>query len=402
MILTESKAHKRYLIGEIITISDPIVHVINEEFKGKCCDCCLAATGSTHPLKKCTKCKHMFYCGRRCQKNDWRVHKLECKYYKKFGQQFFNDRFDRLLIRLWLISKFNQTVFTKNYRLPNGSELTFNKIQSYCKDIGLDDKRVFESICIRFKSFGIEFDPQMLYHLFCKVLRYGIDCETPAINKRTDQLAVNNIELKIEPDLPDIKFWAVYVPITVFGHSCVPNACKVFKGNKIQLRAIKPIFVNEEITISYVFLEKSKIERQKELRNRFFTECHCLKCGTNFDNFIDYKRLKILENLRMNAMNELYLKPIKNYANHKDLDDIEEELMAIYRNIYGDYYPNLTVEYTQYFNWKFLSQSETEQNLNLLKRYILKIILITHGFNHPFFENFVKLIKVQDLIEKKS
>ncbi len=312
-----SKSHKTYLIGEIIITSEPFVHVIDAQFKGKCCDNCLSVYYSKQVLKKCTKCKFMFYCDRKCQKIDWKLHRLECNYYKKFAKLFFNDRFDRLLMRLWLLMESNQSLLTKQYKSANGKHLSFDSIQSHYKDIGLDDKRVFESICIRFKSFGIHFDQQLLFHLFCKVLRYCMDCETPAVDKDKTQIVSKDIELKIEPDLPDIKFWAIYIPVTILGHSCAPNACKVFNGNKIQIRAIKPIALNEEITISYIFLEKSKIERQKDLRIRFFIDCVCLKCNSNFDENIDYKRLKSLESQRMTAINELYLKPIKDYKNHR-------------------------------------------------------------------------------------
>jgi hypothetical protein len=41
----------------------------------KCCDHC----GKQTKVLACSNCEHVFYCDRKCQKNDWNEHKSQCK-----------------------------------------------------------------------------------------------------------------------------------------------------------------------------------------------------------------------------------------------------------------------------------------------------------------------------------
>lgn len=45
-----------------------------EPKSGKCCHVC----GRTGDMKKCARCKAVFYCGAECQKKHWPEHKKEC------------------------------------------------------------------------------------------------------------------------------------------------------------------------------------------------------------------------------------------------------------------------------------------------------------------------------------
>ncbi|CZT49142.1 uncharacterized protein RSE6_09940 [Rhynchosporium secalis] len=42
------------------------------------CTCCHKAPTDTKPLKPCTKCQSVSYCGKECQKAHFKVHKKEC------------------------------------------------------------------------------------------------------------------------------------------------------------------------------------------------------------------------------------------------------------------------------------------------------------------------------------
>lgn len=43
-----------------------------------CANCKGVATTTSTPLKRCTGCKKVFYCGRDCQKLHWKYHKVSC------------------------------------------------------------------------------------------------------------------------------------------------------------------------------------------------------------------------------------------------------------------------------------------------------------------------------------
>lgn len=50
------------------------MHAVDPAYKGpKCYNC-----GKMHDLRKCGRCKKIWYCDRECQSFDWPRHKLEC------------------------------------------------------------------------------------------------------------------------------------------------------------------------------------------------------------------------------------------------------------------------------------------------------------------------------------
>lgn len=70
-----------------------------------CCQVCKRAGTRSEPLKRCSRCSCIFYCGKEHQKEDWKSHKKLCLYLATaaeevaadtfFGQQVeFNDNED--------------------------------------------------------------------------------------------------------------------------------------------------------------------------------------------------------------------------------------------------------------------------------------------------------------------
>ncbi|KAL0489784.1 ankyrin repeat and MYND domain-containing protein [Acrasis kona] len=62
--------------------------------EGEICCCC----GTQSHLKRCSICKHTFYCSRICQTKDWKNHKKNCKKSKE-------AEFERRYIEKWLLQK---------------------------------------------------------------------------------------------------------------------------------------------------------------------------------------------------------------------------------------------------------------------------------------------------------
>ncbi|CAG2122240.1 unnamed protein product, partial [Medioppia subpectinata] len=82
----------------------------------------------------------------------------------------------------------------------------------------------------------------------------------------------------------------LYPQYSLLGHSCQPNCAFIpiiSKGLTTQLRAMRPIVVGEEITISLVGLSKSRADRREELK--FWSiVCECDKCVHHLDRGLDY------------------------------------------------------------------------------------------------------------------
>lgn len=60
-----------------------------------CCNVC----GSLNSLRRCSRCKSVYYCSQVHQQVDWRVHKIECKKFasnlasSEFSFQIFSKHF---------------------------------------------------------------------------------------------------------------------------------------------------------------------------------------------------------------------------------------------------------------------------------------------------------------------
>ena len=52
-----------------------------------CSNCIVEKVGKNDtpdkPLKACSQCKYVHFCGQECQKQFWNIHQAECAYFKK-------------------------------------------------------------------------------------------------------------------------------------------------------------------------------------------------------------------------------------------------------------------------------------------------------------------------------
>ena len=83
--------------------------------------------------------------------------------------------------------------------------------------------------------------------------------------------------------------FGLYVPITGFKHSCRPNASYVFKGKKLEVRAMRDIAEGEDVTIDLTDIMKPKADRQEDLTGWKGIVCDCDRCreGDQDDEVID-------------------------------------------------------------------------------------------------------------------
>lgn len=70
---------------------------------------------------------------------------------------------------------------------------------------------------------------------------------------------------------------ALYDLASYINHSCLPNSYKVFIGDILLLRAIRPIKAGEELTLSYVNLQEQK--RRQYLKKTWGIDCRCPLCA---------------------------------------------------------------------------------------------------------------------------
>ncbi|KAL1726334.1 hypothetical protein EV714DRAFT_219505 [Schizophyllum commune] len=52
--------------------------LINIAPPGGACEVCLGKPSEAVPLQRCSSCRAKFYCSSKCQRKDWKAHKMDC------------------------------------------------------------------------------------------------------------------------------------------------------------------------------------------------------------------------------------------------------------------------------------------------------------------------------------
>ncbi|GAB0088436.1 SET domain-containing protein [Sergentomyia squamirostris] len=73
---------------------------------------------------------------------------------------------------------------------------------------------------------------------------------------------------------------AIYQKASLFNHDCFPAVVRYFSGNKLHLTALRPIRAGDAVTENYgpVFTKQDFLQRQRNLRSRYWFHCECLSC----------------------------------------------------------------------------------------------------------------------------
>lgn len=312
----------------------------------------------------------MFYCNKKCQKQDWnQCHRNECHLFSNNAIYFVNKDCDRFLLRLWLLTQFNDKSnerLTERHELYNGLNRCFDDLITHSIEIRNDRKRMecFDEICNRFKSIDLDFDYEKLFLLFCKI-------------------CINSFSI-LNEDLNQIGS-GLYICGSVLNHSCEPNSAPIFRGIQLEVRAIKTIEANEEILINYIDLKMCGTDRRTRLREQYYFDCNCVKCSTNSDINIDYSLVKRLDK----EFDEL----IENKNDWNKCYSIGLQTIPLYKQIYGDFHPDLTVQLMRILKVKYVIIDDfSDRNVIELIEKIRDSIKISHGFEHKLFYIFKQTI----------
>lgn len=71
----------------------------------------------------------------------------------------------------------------------------------------------------------------------------------------------------------------LYRGANLFNHSCVPNCVAIFEGLDIQIRTIRPVSKDEELTICYIDVNGTSAEREHMLEKQYGFTCGCELCS---------------------------------------------------------------------------------------------------------------------------
>lgn len=329
-------------------------------------------------LKRCAICSSFYYCNKTCQSIDWKSHHKydECKYY---SIAFANDilqymtTMDRFLLRLYLkLTIVDPGLYERELSIFNGSSRSFHSLMDHREDIENDENRVdaIQHILTIFNSLGLpNIDSDKIISLYGKITTNGFELGSEC----------NNIAS------------GFYVESAVFDHSCSPNAAIVFdskKSHRCQVRAIKNIFENEEIFISYINLRMIREDRLKILKSNYYFDCHCEKCESNNSDVYDSMIMEINESM-------------EKYDSLQDGDPNEVKILmsvdSLLEKVYQGYHPDYTmhimrlVKAIKYSNIAFKGMKRNG-NYSKIWNKMIQHVTITHGVDHTFYVDFFEQV----------
>ena len=247
--------------------------------------------------KKCLGCHSVTYCCAPCQKQDWVRHKKMCfpvvvKDMKDRGKGLVASKDIKMGA---LIVKEKGAVTMKKQEAESGPE-----ILRQLNNISKEERKQFYSL-----TKSKRFLDSLETHI--KDLA-EVDQSIKDIIDATAIFQNNVITLGTNETC------SVYLSHSLLNHSCAPNSSlvpSVANPGVAELRAIRDIKKEEEITVSYILGWSciNRMERQKEL-NKWGFICDCSLCGSSEEENIIQETSKLVKEKigpsLPNNLNQLY------------------------------------------------------------------------------------------------
>ena len=129
----------------------------------------------------------------------------------------------------------------------------------------------------------------------------------------------------------------LYIPITGLKHSCRPNASYVFKGKRLEVRAMRDIAEGEDVTIDLADVMMPKTVRQEVLADWRGILCDCDRCGEG-----DQKG-ELTEQVLNQRYRKLMCSPDRVLPSPRSVFDGFMRVMEIKEKYQGRYHPEFVL-----------------------------------------------------------
>ncbi|VDM37455.1 unnamed protein product [Toxocara canis] len=232
-----------------LLVERPLGWALAPEYLPEYCTYCLEPRLTTK-LDKCSACRSIYYCGRTCQKADWPMHKMECRFCKASGSA--GDESYRLLLRIVKKLEMGEDSATAGSRsfddlMDHRSELT--KLYQDWR-IGFDE-------WIGSAPNVVQMADDLIQSIICKIFVNSF--ALTSVFGRTVGIAL-------------------CVQLSALDHSCKPTARIAFRGNECRMVPTQSCSTAAPLTHSYIDELLPREERRKQLRERYKFDCQCEGC----------------------------------------------------------------------------------------------------------------------------
>ena len=322
------------------------------------------------------------YCDKKCQTADWKsFHKNgECDFYHKLSacadhkvvHLFQWNHYASVLLRLFLLIRAKPDLMFRKFRLHDGNERCLNDL--------MDDEHDED-------RSGMN---PLKFHLIYSALSQVDSCliglpEFGLLKSLFHKLRINSFSID-HMDLLPIGH-AMYIQSSVFDHSCRANAAYVFKGKRMEVRAMRDVAEGEEIRIHYVDTMELRDERRDKLWKGWGFVCACDRCEGGEEN--EQEKVQLAANRKYH--DSLAAERLKHLSDEERGDVIFRgliEVLPIKEQFLGPFHPHMTHNMYHAVNAQCTQRDMSEADMRDFVTLVQKLrtaALITHGKDHEFY-----------------
>ncbi|XP_075906291.1 histone-lysine N-methyltransferase SMYD3 [Nelusetta ayraudi] len=239
--------------GELLLSAEPLASCVSGRRAREVCHHCFTRHES---LSRCSQCKMARYCSTACQRQAWSVHRTECTCLRSLLPRIPTDSV-RLSARI---------IFALSSSCKGSSEELYT----------LEEHEAHLSLMSEQKKQGLA----QLAGMLEVYLQQEATPELPPSCRELLTLIAKvtcNCFTISDGELREIGV-GLYPSLSLLNHDCRPNCVMVFQGTKLQLRAVREISSQEELTISYVETLSLTEDRQRQLEEQYQFTCQCQHC----------------------------------------------------------------------------------------------------------------------------
>ncbi|KAI0076540.1 SET domain-containing protein [Panus rudis PR-1116 ss-1] len=273
-------AKETFKPGSVVLAVRPLVSVLStSNLEAYCSYCCSPAPKGG--LKRCTRCRKVWYCDATCQNNDWASHRMECP----------------------ALLRWEATAPSSSLSIPPDAVRALGRILWGFQREGLNSTWTKEFAMMQSHRGNL---PPTAFeshtHLAHSVVRYlGIsspeDMAPYGLNSAGDlvdlisRFTTNTFTLT-SPSLTPIGT-SISPTMALVNHSCEPNSVMVFPHTpntpaiqepRMHLVAIRDIAPGDEIVASYIDITLPRELRLKALKETYNFDCRCKLCRKKSEN----------------------------------------------------------------------------------------------------------------------
>ena len=372
-------ASKSYKRGDVIVSCQPISHFLYENERRRRCTSCLIESSS---LKMCKPCGVVFYCNVDCQRKDWNDHHKhgECKALKRAKElgRFPNLSDYKLLVilRLYLTLKSKPDLKDTKYELPDGQKVSYMDLITH--------------------EENVKKNPDKYRKYKENIFLMGLTIENCDEELLMDCIMKMNVNCFSVWDVYDGIATALYIPASIFNHSCRPNTSTVFNGTLLQIRALRDIESGEEILISYYPAVESRKNRKEKLQNTFYFDCQCPRCSSEDDDALLFQEVERITR-KLKEVLDRDVEEIEAGRKYYEAHHLYLEKIKLYQKELGEYHPSITIGLMRAATALCDSHHPNHEALLSLMQKLNRALLVTHGTDHNLYKEYNNLLVQVDV-----